>query len=66
MALQLVKDHNFRSPNPKITHAALALIKSGVVGATAIAADVLLATVITAFLGLVALLSIFNKALNLA
>ena len=49
MALQLVKDHNFRSPNPKIAHAALALIKSGVVGAAAIAADVLLTTVITAF-----------------
>ena len=66
IALQLVSDHNFRSPIPNIAQAALELIKSGAVGAAVIGEDVLLTTAITAFLGLVALLSIFNKALNLA
>jgi len=32
MALQLVKDHNFRSPIPNIAHASLEWIKSGMDG----------------------------------
>ena len=49
MALQLVKDHNFRNPISKIAHAFLELIKSGAFGAATTSVNALLATAITAF-----------------
>jgi len=50
MALHLVRLHNFRDEILNITQASLELIKSGAVRVATIAADVLFATAITAFL----------------